>query len=150
MPFMAFDTTLIATESYLVLIIWCIAALATFITIFHRDSTHRFGRSSVAWISLFVIIMILSVMWIRQMTRETTKEAYENIVSRHAETCGDTAPDRAGNGQDEDDWHAILWTNLSNVRKSIFRSNLVQTGLNLLALALMFGLYAILRRHRQP
>ena len=149
MPFMAFDTTLIATESYLVLIIWCIAALATFITVFHRDSTHRFGRSSVAWISLFVIIMILSVMWIRQMTRETTKVAYENIVSRHAETCGDAAPGRAGNGPDEDDWHAILWTNLSNVRKSIFRSNLVQTGLNLLALALMFGLYAILRRRER-
>jgi CheY-like chemotaxis protein len=34
------------------------------------------------------------------------------------------------------------------VNKSVFRSNLVQTGLNLLALALMFGLYAILR-HRE-
>ena len=45
MPFMTFDATMIATESYLVLIIWCLAALATFITIFHRDSMRRFGRS---------------------------------------------------------------------------------------------------------
>ena len=99
MPFMTFDATMIATESYLVLIVWCLAALATFITIFHRDSMRRFGRSPVAWISLFVIIMVLSVMWIRQTTRETTEKAYENIVSRHAETC-DAASNRAGHGPD--------------------------------------------------
>ena len=148
MPFMTFDAAMIATESYLVLIIWCLAALATFITIFHRDSMRRFGRSPVAWISLFVIIMVLSVMWIRQTTRETTEKAYENIVSRHAETC-DAASNRAGHGQDGGDWHAILRKNLSSVNKSVFRSNLVQTGLNLLALALMFGLYAILRRRER-
>ena len=147
MPFMTLDATMIATESYLVLIIWCLAALATFITIFHRDSMRRFGRSPVAWISLFVIIMILSVMWIRQTTRETTEKAYETIVSRHAETCVDVALGGA-HGQD-DDWHVVLRKNLSNVERSIFRSNLVQTGLNLLALALMFGLYAILRRRER-
>ena len=149
MPFMTFDATMIATESYLVLIVWCIAALATFITIFHRDSTHRFGRSPVAWISLFVIIMILSLMWIRQTTLETTNKAYENIVSRHAETCTDTAPNMVGRRQDAGDWHAILRENISNVEHSIFRSNLVQTGLNLLALALMFALYATLRRRER-
>ena len=140
MPFMAFDTTLIATESYLVLIIWCIAALATFITVFHRDSTHRFGRSSVAWISLFVIIMILSVMWIRQTTHETTETAFDAIINRDAANR---------TSRDDGEWHATLRKNLSNVEGSIFRSNLVQTGLNLFALALMFGLYAILRRRER-
>ena len=149
MPFMTFDATMIATESYLVLIIWCLAALATFITIFHRDSMHRFGRSPVAWISLFVIIMVLSVMWIRQTTRETAEKAYETIVSRHAETCMDSVLDGTGLRQDDGDWHAILRKNLSNVESSTFRSTLVQTGLNLLALALMFGLYAILRRRER-
>ena len=149
MPFMAFDTTLIATESYLVLIIWCIAALATFITVFHRDSTHRFGRSSVAWISLFVIIMILSVMWIRQTTHETTETAFDAIINRHAENCTPVLLDKDGCGLDDSKWRSILRTNLSNVEGSIFRSNLVQTGLNLFALALMFGLYAILRRRER-
>ena len=149
MPFMTFDATMIATESYLVLIVWCLVALATFISVFNRDSMHRFGRSPVAWISLFVIIMILSVMWIRQTTRETTDRAYENIVSRHAETCIDAAPNRAGHGESDGDWRVTMRENLSNVERSIFRSNLVQTGFNLLALALMFGLYAILRRRER-
>ena len=149
MPFMTLDATMIATESYLVLIVWCIAALATFITIFHRDSTHRFGRSPVAWISLFVIIMILSLMWIRQTTRETTDKAYGNIVNRHAETCIDAAPNRAGNGQDDWNWRVTLRKNLSIVERSIFHSNLVQTGLNLIAIILMLALYAILRRRER-
>ena len=149
MPFMTLDATMIATESYLVLIVWCIAALATFITIFHRDSTHRFGRSPVAWISLFVIIMILSLMWIRQTTHETTGKAYENIVGRHAETCMDAAPNRVRRRQGDGDCYATLRENLSNVERSIFHSNLVQTGLNLLALALMLCLYAILRRRER-
>ena len=149
MPFMTFDTTMIATESYLVLVVWCIAALATFITVFHRDSTHRFGRSSVAWISLFVIIMILSVMWIRQTTHETTETAFDAIINRHAENCKPVLLDKDGCGLDDSKWRTILRTNLSNVEGSIFRSNLVQTGLNLFALALMFGLYAILRRRER-
>ena len=149
MPFVSLDTTAIATESYLVLIFWCLAALAAFVAVFHRDSMRRFGRSSVAWISLFVIIMLLSVAWIRQTTRETTEKAYENIVSRHAETCTDAAADRAGRGPDVGDWQLALRKNLSSVNKSIFHSNLVQTGLNLLALALMFGLYTIVRRRER-
>ena len=149
MPFMTFDTTMIATESYLVLIIWCIAALATFITVFHRDSTHRFGRSSVAWISLFIIIMTLSVMWIRQTTRETTEKAFETIINRHVANCTPVLSDKDGCGREDGEWRVILRKNLSNVGSSIFRSNLVQTGLNLIALALMFGLYAILRRRER-
>ena len=149
MPFMTLDATMIATESYLVLIVWCLAALATFITVFHRDRMRRFGRSPVAWISLFVIIMVLSVMWIRQTTRETTDKAYGNIVSRHAETCIDAAPKRSGNGQDEGNWRLTLRKNLSIVERSIFRSNLIQTGLNLIAIILMLALYAILRRRER-
>ena len=149
MPFMTLDATMIATESYLVLIVWCLAALATFISVFHRDRMRRFGRSPVAWISLFVIIMVLSVMWIRQTTRETTDKAYGNIVSRHVETCIDAAPNRAGNGQDEGNWRITLRKNLSIVERSIFRSNLIQTGLNLIAIILMLALYAIIRRRER-
>ena len=99
MPFMTFDATMIATESYLVLIVWCLAALATFITVFHRDSMRRFGRSPVAWISLFVIIMILSVMWIRQTTdmpRPATLRRTGRGTGRTRATgmssCGRTCP----------------------------------------------------------
>ena len=136
-------------KSYLVLIVWCLAALATFIAVFNRDHMRRFGRSPVAWISLFVIIMILSVVWIRQTTRETTEKAFKTIISRHAENCAAAAPDGVGREHGEGSWHIILRRNLSRVNRSILRNTLVQGGLNLLALALMFGFYTILRRRER-
>ena len=149
MPFVSLDTTAIATGSYLVLIIWCLAALATFIAVFSRDSRRRIGRSPVAWISLFVIIMLLSVMWIRQTTREATEEAFKTICSRPIESYASTAPGSAGRSYDEGVWRVMLRKNLSRVNRSVFRNNLVQGGLNFLALALMFGFYVILRRRER-
>ncbi|MBQ3288234.1 MAG: amino acid permease [Kiritimatiellae bacterium] len=142
MPFVSLDTTMIATESYLVLIIWCIAALAAFLAVFHRDSARRFGRSPVAWISIFIVIMLLSAMWTRQKTLETTDQAFDTIINHHVTAC------EAGE-KDGGDWRTILRTNLSRVNSSIFHGNLVQGGLNLLALVLMFGIYSILRRRER-
>ena len=93
--------------------------------------------------------MILSVVWIRQTTRETTEKALADIINRHAESCAAAAPDRAGHGHDDDDWRVLLRKNLSRANRSIFRNNLVQGGLNFLALALMFGFYVILRRRER-
>jgi len=142
MPFVSLDTTMIATESYLVLIIWCIAALAAFLAVFHRDSARRFGRSPVAWISIFIVIMILSAMWTRQKTLETTDQAFDTIINHHVTAC-EVGKDNAG------EWRTILRSNLSCVNSSIFQNNLVQGGLNLLALVLMFGIYSILRRRER-
>ena len=142
MPFVSLDTTMIATESYLILIIWCLVALAAFLSVFRRDSLRRFGRTPVACISIFIVIIILSLMWTRQKTQETTDRALDMIMSRHCVTCA------AGAGGC-DEWRATLRKNLSRVNSSIFHSNLVQGGINLLAIALMFGIYSILRRRER-
>ncbi|MBQ7187848.1 MAG: amino acid permease [Kiritimatiellae bacterium] len=149
LPTVVLDTTVIATGSYLVLIVWSISGLATFLTVFHRDKLRRFGQSSVVWISLFVIISLLSVMWIRQTTRETTETAYQTIVQHHSEKCLPAEHGESGYEGYLKNWKATLRKNLSNVNRSITRNNLVQGGLVLLALVLMFGIYAILRRRER-
>ena len=50
---------------------------------------------------------------------------------------------------DAGEWRGVLQTFLSGVNLSLFRNSLVQGGLNLLALGLMFGLYTILRRRER-
>ena len=144
-PSDSLDTTMIATESYFVLIIWCLIALTIFLSVFRRDTMRRFGRSPVAWASIFIVITILSVVWTRQNTIETTDQAFDTIISHHVTRC------EAGEkgGEDGGGWRTILRTNLSRVNSSIFRNNLVQIGLNLLAIVLMFGLYSILRRRER-
>ncbi len=150
LPVFSLDSTEMATESYLVLISWGLSGLALFLTVFHRDKLRRFGRSSVVWISLFVMILLLSLVWMYQTTHETTKRAYDAIIRYHADHCqheGAAAP----HPQDysRDDWRAVLRKNLAIVNRTIVGNSLVQGGLNILAIVLMITLINILRRRVQ-
>jgi signal transduction histidine kinase/CheY-like chemotaxis protein len=147
LPTVALDTTMLATESYLVLIGWGLAGLATFLTIFHRDKLRRFGRSPVVWICLFIMITLLSAIWIRQKTKDTTERAYQTIISAHTAHCLSGGHDAAAHA--DDSWRPLLRKNLSIVNRSIIRNSFVQGGLNLVALVLMFWIYAILRRRER-
>ena len=154
-PMFTLAPTEISTESYLVLIAWGLSGLAIFLTVFHRDALRRFGNSSVVWTSLFVMIFILSWLWIHQTTRDTTRKAYDAIISYHARNCL-----RHGTDVDADvpetphahgtgDWRASLRRNLAIANSMFIRNSLVQGGLNLLALAMMFALFRILRRRER-
>ena len=150
LPVFSLDSTDMATESYLVLISWGLSGLALFLTVFHRDKLRRFGRSSVVWISLFVMILLLSLVWMHQTTHETTKRAYDAIIHYHAEHCqheGPVEPHPQDNGRDG--WQIALRKNLAIVNRTIVGNSLVQGALNILAIVLMIALITILRRRER-
>ncbi|MBR2837519.1 MAG: amino acid permease [Kiritimatiellae bacterium] len=150
-PIFMLDFAMIATKSYLVLIGWGISGLMVFLAIFNRDTRRRFGRSSVVWISLFLMMLCLSNIWIWQSTHDTTAKAFDDIISRHDEMC---PPDMRGgaadgHGHSHGDWRENLRCKQAFVTDSIVRNSFVQGGLNLFALALIFCLYRILRRRER-
>ena len=147
LPVFSSELATMATESYILLVLWAIIGIAFFLFVFRRDRSRRFGRSSVVWISLFLMIVVLSVLWTRQATHDTTKRAYEAIVKHHSENC--LLVGHGGERHVFDDWRASLRNNLRAVNGSVIRNNVVQGGLNLLALVLMFALYRILRRRER-
>ena len=150
LPVFSLDSTEMATESYLVLISWGLSGLALFLTVFHRDKHRRFGRSSVVWISLFLMILLLSLVWMHQTTHETTKRAYDAIVRHHSDHCHPEGPAaRHPQNYDCEDWRAALRKNLAIVNRTIIGNSLVQGGLNILALVLMIALITILRRRER-
>ena len=150
LPVFSLDSTEMATESYLVLISWGLSGLALFLTVFHRDKHRRFGRSSVVWISLFLMILLLSLVWMHQTTHETTKRAYDAIIHYHAEHCHPEGPTAHPHQNHScDDWRAALRKNLAIVNRTIIGNSLVQGGLNILALVLMIALITILRRRER-
>ena len=150
LPVFSLDSTEMATESYLVLISWGLSGLALFLTVFHRDKLRRFGRSSVVWISLFLMILLLSLVWMHQTTHETTKRAYDAIIHYHADHCHPEGPAaRHPQNYDCEDWRAALRKNLAIVNRTIIGNSLVQGGLNILALVLMIALITILRRRER-
>ncbi len=150
LPVVSLDSTVMATGSYLVLISWGLSGLALFLTVFHRDKHRRFGRSSVVWISLFMMILLLSLVWMHQTTHDITKRAYDDIVHYHAEHCRhDGAAEQHPQESGRDDWRVALRKNLAIVNRTIVSNSFVQGGLNILALILMITLINILRRRER-
>ena len=133
------------TVSYLVLVLWCIAGLVFFLLIFRREGSRRFGRSSVVWVSLFLVILALSHLWTRQMAGEAMRDAYEDIAESHDSACRRNSPDGAPPTCGMS-WKEDLRRDLGVVRSTIIRNSVVQSGLNVLAIALMIAVYVILRR----
>ena len=150
LPMFTSDGIKMATASYIILVLWCIAGLVFFLHVFRRDVNRRFGKSPIVWISMFITVVFMSFIWIHETTHETTERAYDSIISYHAEHCTDDGANHAEVKQnhDIDDWRVVLRRNLEIVNNSMFKDNLVQGVLNLLALALMLCLYNTLR-HRE-
>ena len=132
------------TVSYLVLVLWCIAGLVFFLLIFRREGSRRFGRSSVVWVSLFLVILALSHLWTRQTAGEAMRDAYEDIAKSHDSACRRNSPDGAPPTCGMS-WKEDLRRDLGVVRSTIIRNSVVQSGLNVLAIALMIAVYVILR-----
>ena len=133
------------TVSYLALVLWCIAGLVFFLLIFRREGSRRFGRSSVVWVSLFLVILALSHLWTRQTAGEAMRDAYEDIAKSHDSACRRNSPDGAPPTCGMS-WKEDLRRDLGVVRSTIIRNSVVQSGLNVLAIALMIAVYVILRR----
>ena len=135
---------LMATESYLILVLWSILGLVFFRAIFKRDRSRRFGKSTIVWIALLVLIFFTSQLWIRQATRDAIRDAFAGIGSRHAEICDDAATAQpAGVRARKLDAH--LLSSMAAVDGTQLRSGLVQTGLMALAMIIILSVYSILR-----
>ena len=144
LPNVASDTATVSTESYLVLVVWCIVGLLAFLNVFRRDDGHRFGRSPVAWLALFATILFLSVSWIRQTTYRAAETAFAGIDGRREAVLADGAPADGALSAD---------ARRDGLIGTILRNSMVQAGLTVLSLALMLALmlalYAILRRRER-
>jgi signal transduction histidine kinase/CheY-like chemotaxis protein/L-asparagine transporter-like permease len=145
LTFMA-ENSMVAGASCLIIIVWCIVGLVSFLSIFRGDRHRRFGHSTVVWISLLAMILIMLVMWIRQTTYNTTANAFDDLIRHHAEACTSAPDDELGH---DDEMKEMLLAKKTFLNHSILLNSYAQIGLIVLAFGLMFSLYAILRRRER-
>ena len=139
-----FSGSMMATESYLILVLWCILGFLFYRFVFGRDQDQRFGHSTVVWITLLVMIFFMSHMWMRQATFDTTKRSFSEIRLFHDRNC------LVGGDADSDNgWRDNMTRQLESVNGSLVHVGLVQAGLMAVSLAIMFSLYALLRRRER-
>ena len=128
--------SMMADESYLVLIFWCLVGLSLFLVAIRRDSRHRFGLSPIVWLSAYAMIIFMTVMWIRRTTYETTGKAFEEL-SEMRPAAGEVA------------WKDEVRSRLQTVNDSIMHNSLVQMGIIVFTLMLMSSLSFTLRKRER-
>ncbi len=69
----------IASESYFVLVIWCIIGMSYYLYIYRNDDKSIYGKSPAIWLFMAYLIPFSSIMWVsqRNLTRAQALTGYE-------------------------------------------------------------------------
>lgn len=142
--FMSFSTGTMATESYLILATWSILGFVYFRFMFSRDRDRRFGKSTVVWIGLLFLIFFTSLMWVHKATEDMTKQVIENISEYYESQTTIDDPEVI------EDTEKYLEEQLQMSERLQTRNSVIQMGLIIISLGIMFSIYTTMsRRERQ-
>ena len=142
--FMMIAEGAIATESYLILACWSILGLIFFHHVFRRDKSRRFGKSTVVWITLLLMIFLTSIMWVRQATSEMMQTLVSDINGYYAEHNPESSPEAIAEAQH------YLDEKMAAANRTVTRNDFIQMSLIIIALFIMFNIYTtISSRERQ-
>ena len=70
----------LSTESYLLLVIWCFAGFLLYRRVFILDTHGKFGKSTVVWVTVLIVIFFSSLMWFRLAVCDSAKQVYNEFV----------------------------------------------------------------------
>ena len=141
--FMALSSGAMATESYLILEFWCILGFVYFRYMFGKDKDRRFGKSTIVWIGFLFLIFFTSLVWVKQATDDMTEIVVHNISGYYER-----------NNPDQDmgqimDAEKYMAEQLKEADRVHTRNSIIQMGLNVIALAIMFSIYSTMSRREK-
>ena len=130
----------LAPESYLVLLLWAVVGLVLFRMVFIRDKNNRFGHSTIMWIAMLTIVLLSSMMWIRQEMHTDTENIIQNIALFHRHIhMEENVPMTAAQISSEHDFMESL---MSAMRDSQFLSSFFQFAVVIFSLFIMFNIFS--------
>ncbi len=142
--FILWSSGAMSTEAYLILAFWSILGFVYFRYIFKKDTARRFGKSTVVWIGLLFLIFFTSLMWVNQATEDMTQNVIQNVSEYYEEQDLDK-DDRA-----IADSEIYVEQQLERTEKLLVRNSIIQMGLILVSLGIMFSIYTtITEREKQ-
>ena len=136
------------TESYLILIVWSILGFAFFRYVFQRDDEHRrFGKSTISWIALLFLIFFTSMLWVREATSDSTKEVLGRLNEYYMEELSEhgVPPTEVEKADSE----FYLERQMETVSETLTHHNLIQMGLVMIALFIMFNIYNLMMKREK-
>ena len=69
-------------ESYFLFTMWAVLGFVFFISLLKRDDSQKFGKSTVVWIALLLLVLFTSLVWMNQSSMAAAGDAM-NAVRGH-------------------------------------------------------------------
>ena len=129
-----------ATESYVLFIVWAVAGLGYFRHLLYRDSSREYGQHVIVWIILLILIMFASMMWVSRSTENAANAAVERIYEYHQ-----SHPEVDSEWTDEENRVAFLQQQADQISSTNTMYSIVSLSLFVLCIAIMLNNY----RHTQ-
>lgn len=80
----------LATETYFLFIIWAVLGFIFFRIILQRDRRGRFGRSVSVWIALLALVLVVSLIWMRQSMLTGYSDTLDSVRDHFEQNAGET------------------------------------------------------------
>ena len=116
----------LSAESYLLLAIWCILGILQYRHVFKVDWLNRFGKSTIVWVVVLVLIFFSSLMWMRLAVDDASARSFGDLV---------------GKTVNADMVSAIM----GHVNRDMLAKSFIELLLLVSSLAIMLNLFSILR-----
>ena len=131
----------LATESYFILAAWSITGVILFRGVSNRDQKGLFGNSSTVWLIFLFFVFFSGHMWMRQSMNRLTDSVVAEVGEHYAKGQDGTVAQK----------DAVYLEHEKNViENALVDHNLIQLGLVVIALAIMFNIYsAITKREKE-
>lgn len=128
------STGAIARETYILFIVWSILGFVFFRLLLGHDKSRKYGKSVIVWASLLTLILLISLIWMRQSIIEANAKLQSNIETYYEQHDTETA--------DED--LEYIREQISDLERSGTRSILMALGMFGIAMVIMFSNHSYL------
>ena len=137
----------LAAESYMILILWSLIGMIVFRALMQRDKTRLIGKSTVVWIILFCLILLVSVSWVNRTTVDHAREVTQEVQAVHTELAGQAGLEAHHDSVTQT--NRFLNDRFNGFAETVRKNVLILGGLLLGALLLIFSIFSIIKKREQ-
>ncbi|MBR1862533.1 MAG: amino acid permease [Ruminococcus sp.] len=128
------STRSMEAESYFLFTVWTVLGFIFFFRLLKKDDRRIYGRSTIVWVALLLLVLFTSLIWMSRSTMDSTDRALNEVREYYSTGSADA--------EDEQDFMDMK---LDALRKTNVKSMLVVTVL----FAVSLGIHLLLQRQHQ-
>ena len=137
----------LAAESYMILIVWSVIGMILFRMLMRRDKSRLIGKSTVVWIILFCLILLVSVSWVNRTTLDHAKQITQEVQEVHTDLAGQAGLEPHNDSVRQT--NRFLGERFNEFAQTVRKNVFILGGLLLGSLLLIFSIFSIIKKREQ-